>query len=436
MVTTRKAVHKSFIWMILISLILTNFFSLNVNAESTEPLETAAITNESTQETKAESTSENTATSETTSTEDLGITRRINDPVKVTRYIKANSIIRNKPNGDVIARPWRPLRVSGTIQGAWLKFTYNKKTSYVAMVATKTKNPPMTGYAKQTLNVRNTPKGSITGKIPLGRQVKGILVGNMVKITHNGKPGYVYATLLQKNPVKVTRYIKANSIIRSKPNGDVIARPWRPLRVSGTIQGAWLKFTYNKKTSYVAMVATKTKNPPMTGYAKQTLNVRNTPKGSITGKIPLGRQVKGILVGNMVKITHNGKPGYVYATLLSSTRPSAPRYQTDGIWQADSWYTGAGSPQYFRKFLSGDEIYYFTIGSGTITAYYTLEDAKAGKNSFAQHNFTQTSTSSFQYIGKTNSSGPRTYTVKCYLLSNDWLEIIFYRKTFNYRRIE
>jgi len=174
----------------------------------------------------------------------------------------------------------------------------------------------------------------------------------------------------------------------------------------------------------------------MTGYAKQTLNVRNTPKGSVVGTIPIGRQVKGVLVGNMVKITHNGKPGYVYATLLSSTRPPAPRYQTDGIWRADSWYTGAGSRQYFRKFLSGDEIYYFTIGSGTMTAYYTLEDARAGKNAIGYRNYIQTSTSSFQYIGDTNSSDPRTYTVKCYLLSNDWLEIVFYRKTFNYRRIE
>jgi len=184
-----------------------------------------------------------------------------NNPVKATRYIKANSIIRSTPNGSIITRPWRPLRVTGTIQGAWLKFTYNKKTAYVAMVSTRTKNPPMTGYAKQTLNIRNTPKGSIIGKIPIGRQVKGVLVGNMVKTTYNGKTGYVYASLLQKNRVRVTRYIVANAIIRSRPNGSIITRLSRPIRVTGTIQGAWLKFTYNKKPAYVAMVSTRTSYP-------------------------------------------------------------------------------------------------------------------------------------------------------------------------------
>ena len=239
-----------------------------------------------------------------------------NDPVKVTRYIKANSIIRSTPNGSIITRLWRPIRVTGTIQGAWLKFTYNSKTAYVAMSATTTSNPPMTGYAKQTLNLRNTPSGSVIGKIPIGRQVKGALVRNMVKTTYNGKTGYVYATLLQKNPVKVTRYIKANSIIRSTPNGSIITRLWRPIRVAGTIQGAWLKFTYNNKTAYVAMSAATTRNPPMTGYAKETLNLRNTPTGSIIGTIPKGYKVSGNLVRNMVKTTYKGKTGYVYASLL------------------------------------------------------------------------------------------------------------------------
>jgi len=238
------------------------------------------------------------------------------NPVKITRYVKANAIIRSTPNGSIITRLWRPIRVTGTIRGAWLKFTYGGKPAYVAMSATTTRNPPMSGYAKQTLNLRNTPTGSIIGKIPIGRKVSGVLVGNMVKTTYNGKAGYVYATLLQKNPVKVTRYIKAKAIIRSTPNGSIITRLWRPIRVTGTIQGAWLKFTYNGKTAYVAMSATTTRNPPMTGYAKQSLNLRNTPTGSIIGTIPRGVRVSGVLVRNMIKTTYNGKTGYVYATLL------------------------------------------------------------------------------------------------------------------------
>ena len=238
------------------------------------------------------------------------------DPVKVTRYIYANSIIRSAPNGSMITKLWRPLLINGTLEGAWTKFTYNGKTAYVASSLTTTNNPPITGYAKSAINVRNAPGGSVIGTIPIGRQVKGVLVGNMVRFTYNNRTGYVSASLLQATPVKVTRYIIANSIIRSAPNGSIIIRTWRPLLVSGTIEGAWLKFTYNSRTAYVAMSLTTTGNPAMTGYAKQKLYVRNTPNGSVVGTIPRGSKVSGVLVGNMVRFTYNGKTSYVYASLL------------------------------------------------------------------------------------------------------------------------
>ncbi|MGB4609569.1 MAG: leucine-rich repeat protein [Saccharofermentanales bacterium] len=237
-------------------------------------------------------------------------------PVKVTTYIKANSIIRSAPNGSVVTKLWRPLLVSGTIEGAWLKFAYNGKPAYVAMSVTTTGNPAITGYATQKTNVRNTPGGSVIGTIPIGHQVKGVLIGNMVRFTYNGRTGYIYASLLQANPVKVTRYLVANSIIRSTPNGSMITKTWRPLFVTGTIEGAWLKFTYNGRTAYVAMSVTTTGNPAMTGYATQKINVRNAPGGSVIGTIPKGYRVSGVLIGNMVRFTFNGRTGYVYATLL------------------------------------------------------------------------------------------------------------------------
>ncbi|HHU53403.1 MAG TPA: hypothetical protein GXZ43_04915 [Clostridiaceae bacterium] len=60
----------------------------------------------------------------------------------------------------------------------------------------------MTGYAKESLSLRNTSTCSIIGKIPRGHKVSGVLVGNMVKTTYNGKTSYVYASLLEKNPVR------------------------------------------------------------------------------------------------------------------------------------------------------------------------------------------------------------------------------------------
>ncbi|NLM20012.1 MAG: hypothetical protein GX217_08375, partial [Clostridiaceae bacterium] len=238
------------------------------------------------------------------------------DPIKVTRYIYANSIIRSAPNGSMITKLWRPLLINGTLEGAWTKFTYDGNPAYVATSLTTTTNPPITGYAKSAINVRNAPGGSVIGTIPIGRQIKGVLVGNMVRFTYNNRTGYISASLLQETPVQVTRYIIANSIIRSAPNGSIIIRTWRPLLVSGTIEGAWLKFTYNSKTAYVAMSLTTTGNPAMTGYAKQTLYVRYTPNGSVVGTIPAGYKVSGVLVGNMVRFTYNGRTSYVYASLL------------------------------------------------------------------------------------------------------------------------
>ncbi|MGI6579784.1 MAG: leucine-rich repeat protein [Saccharofermentanales bacterium] len=238
------------------------------------------------------------------------------DPVNVTRYIVANSIIRSSPNGNIITTLKMPILVNGTLEGAWLKFSYNGNPAYVATGLTTTNNPAITGYAKSAVNVRNAPGGSVIGTIPIGRQVNGVLVGNMVRFTYNNKTGYIYASLLQSTPVKVTRYIVANSIIRSSPNGNIITTLKMPILVSGTIEGSWLKFTYNGSTAYAAMSVTTTTNPPVTGYTKSSVNVRNAPNGSVIGSLPANRQVSGVLVGNWVKFTYSGKTGYIYASLL------------------------------------------------------------------------------------------------------------------------
>ena len=238
------------------------------------------------------------------------------DPVQVTRYVKAGSNIRSTPGGTIIETLKMPILVTGTITGSYLRFTYKGQTVYVAMSLTTTQNPPITGYAKSAVNVRNAPGGSIIGTLPIGHQVKGVLVGNMVRFIYNSQTGYVYVSMLQATPVRVTRYVVANSIIRSAPGGSIIARPWRPLLVSGTIQGAWLKFTYNGRTAYVAMSSTTTQNPPITGYTKSTVNVRSTPGGSVIGSLPANRKVSGVLVGNWVKFTYAGRTGYISASLL------------------------------------------------------------------------------------------------------------------------
>ncbi|MGI6580643.1 MAG: CAP domain-containing protein [Saccharofermentanales bacterium] len=118
---------------------------------------------------------------------------------------------------------------------------------------------------------------------------------------------------------QVTRYIYANSIIRNAPNGTPITTLKMPLFVQGTIEGAWLKFTYNGATAYVANSVTTTNNPPITGYAKTNINVRSFPGRDVIGTVIRGDQVKGVLVGDWVKFTYNGSTGYVYVPLLQDS---------------------------------------------------------------------------------------------------------------------
>ncbi|MGB4609027.1 MAG: hypothetical protein WBH77_00205 [Saccharofermentanales bacterium] len=177
-------------------------------------------------------------------------------------------------------------------------------------------SPSITGYASGKLNVRRSPNGSLIGSYPIGRQISGTLIREWVRVNYNGQTGYVYAKNLQAVPVRLKCYVLANSIIRSSPNGSIISRPWRPYLVTGTIQGAWLRYTNNGRSSYVAMSSTTTKNPPITGYAKQTLYVRYTPNGNVVATLPAGYRVSGVLVGNMVRFTYNGKTSYVYAVFL------------------------------------------------------------------------------------------------------------------------
>ncbi|NLM20094.1 MAG: SH3 domain-containing protein [Clostridiaceae bacterium] len=380
MVKQRNVVIRKFIWLLLIAIVFTILFTVNIKAETLDNIETIETieTMESTekienedltesQETVTEEEQEVTPT-EVTATEEAAVEEQgtsteyttieesevgksieeavsekqgsvteestadvLNDsaqsgedtvlptsysrstPSQVTRYIYANSIIRSTPNGSVITTLKMPLFVTGIIEGAWLKFTYNGSTAYVAMSVTTTDNPAITGYAKSAVNVRDTPGGSVIGSLSTGYKVSGILVGNWVKFIYSGKTGYLYVSLLQATPIQVTRYIFANSNLRGAPNGSLITTLEMPLFVSGTIEGAWLKFTYNGKTAYVAMSMTSTNNPAITCYAKSVVNVRNAPSGSVIGSLTKGHKITGYCEGAWIRITYNGQTAYIAA---------------------------------------------------------------------------------------------------------------------------
>ncbi|MGI6580632.1 MAG: SH3 domain-containing protein [Saccharofermentanales bacterium] len=351
MVKGKNNVIKNFLCLLLISPVFTIIFTVHVKAEAaeknTEPVETTEETEKESEAEESifeaisdeqESVTEESTTdaftevvqSDVTLALPISYSRSITNANQVTRYISANSIIRSSPGGIEITTLEMPLLVSGTKEGAWLRFIYNGSTAYVAMSVTTTANPEITGYAKSTVNVRNAPGGSIIGTIPRGHQVQGVLIGNMVRFTYNNKTGYVYIPLLQATPVQVTRYILANTIIRSAPNGSIITTPKMPLFVTGTIHGAWLRFTYKGNTAYVAMSMTSTDNPAVICYAKSAVYVRNAPNGSVIGTLTKGQKITGYCEGAWIRITYKGQTAYIAAKFTDTNPPAESLYVQAG----------------------------------------------------------------------------------------------------------
>ena len=209
-----------------------------------------------------------------------------------------------------------PLYITATAEGSWFRFTHNGQTCYVHSSRTQTSSPPITGYASIEMNVRSAPNGAVIGRISRGEKVVGTLEGNWARYTYNGTTGYVYAALLQKEPIQQNLYIKGQTNIRTSPTGTVVEFLELPLYITATAEGSWFRFTHNGQTCYVHSSRTQTSSPPITGYASIEMNVRSAPNGAVIGRISRGEKVVGTLEGNWARYTYNGTTGYVYAALL------------------------------------------------------------------------------------------------------------------------
>ncbi|MGB4609028.1 MAG: hypothetical protein WBH77_00210, partial [Saccharofermentanales bacterium] len=276
---------------------------------ATEQEESATEQEESATEQEESATAESNEAAQSDETKDLPAQTRRSRQSHVTRYIYANSIIRSAPNGSIITTLKMPLFVTGTIQGAWLKFTYNGSTAYVAMSVTTTNNPPITGYAKSAINVRKTPGGAVIGTVIRGDQVKGVLVGNWVKFTYNGSTGYVYVPLLQDSPVEQKYvYIKAGSNLRNSPNGQVIEKLDMPIYLKANVAGNWLYFQRNNRLNYVYNSNTQTTPLTVTGYLRGDTNARVSPdiNSEIYEELPIGMEISGTMNGNWVEFIFEG----------------------------------------------------------------------------------------------------------------------------------
>ncbi len=199
-----------------------------------------------------------------------------------------------------------------------------------------------TGYASGDINVRQSPNGSQIGYLNVGTKVEGILTNNWVETTYNGETGYVYAPLLQKDPIYMSTYVQAGSNLRELPNGTIIQNTELPIYIDAVRESDWLKFYYNNETCYVHLSRTQTSSPAVTGYASGGVNVRESPNGSRIGYLNIGTKVEGILINNWVEITYNGETGYVYAPLLQKDSPYTYVYLDVGHGGHDSgaYYSG------------------------------------------------------------------------------------------------
>ena len=112
-----------------------------------------------------------------------------------------------------------PLYVTATAEGSWFRFTLNGQTCYVHSSRTQISSPPITGYASIEMNVRSAPNGAVIGRISRGEKVVGTLEGNWVRHTYNGTTGYVYAALLQKE--SLGSFITSDGSVYANPGETV-----------------------------------------------------------------------------------------------------------------------------------------------------------------------------------------------------------------------
>ena len=234
------------------------------------------------------------------------------NPILISRYVKAGSNIRQSPNGPIITCLEHPIYVRGTMVGNWFRHSYNGQTAYVAELNTQTEAPYYSGYLKTSAYVRKAPGGEMFAIAAKGTRLSGTMERGYLKVSYKGQTGYVFIPQFQRNPILISRYVKAGSIIRQSPNGPIIARLEHPIYVRGTIVGNWFRHTLNGQTAYVAKFNTQTEAPYYSGYLKTSAYVRKTPGGEMFTIAAKGTYLSGTMERGYLKVSYNGQTGYVF----------------------------------------------------------------------------------------------------------------------------
>ncbi len=139
---------------------------------------------------------------------------------------------------------------------------------------------PVEGWISHNLNVRSSAKidsNNILGVLEVGTKISGTESNGWVKIDFNGNTGYISREYLSNTEIKpvvkeevkpeeekpvieestgvsVTGWVKSSLNLRTEANtsSKVIAVLPKGEKISGTENNGWVKVTYNGKTGYVA----------------------------------------------------------------------------------------------------------------------------------------------------------------------------------------
>ncbi|NLW52840.1 MAG: SH3 domain-containing protein, partial [Tissierellia bacterium] len=117
------------------------------------------------------------------------------------------------------------------------------------------------GFISATTNVRSeaNAKSAIVTTLKAGTPITGTLDPtnpSWIKVTVDGKEGYVYASLISNTTKKVELYATATVNVRDAANstGKVLGALREGTKVVGEIEPqnpSWVKFDFNGQTGYV-----------------------------------------------------------------------------------------------------------------------------------------------------------------------------------------
>ena len=258
-------------------------------------------------------------------------------PVIIEGYVKANLFVRPaKGSTESLGIISRGTKVSGTEDGNWLKFTFNGSEAYIAksFIVDEWVEETLAGYISATIVVRpSIGSSSRLGLIEAGTKVSGIVKGAWLEIQYNGRTAYIAKSFVTDQNPSIDGIMSSNLVVRPAKNSNQslgIIKFRTP--VSGVIDGSWVRFNYNGKTAFIARSFVVEANREDKGYLTSSIYVRpSAGSSSNIGIISKGSFVEGVTYGDWLKISFNGKFGYIAKSFLTDKVVTETRYATAGV---------------------------------------------------------------------------------------------------------